>query len=99
MASPSPASALSVFIREELVRTGYCDVTVGSEFEWKAKRRLARAIGTTLGMRVHSWLRPAKGRDEWPRLLWIWDPDMEVDPYEVRKQALAHGAFSDAARP
>jgi hypothetical protein len=89
------ASTVRAFMRTELIHTGYCDVTVGSEFEWKATRRLARAVGKTVGMRVHSHLRPPSRRREWPRLLWIWDPDMEVDPRDLRKQAFARGAWAD----
>ena len=37
----SSASTVREFLHRELVQTGYCDVVVASEFEWKATRRLS----------------------------------------------------------
>ena len=91
----SYASTVREFLHRELIQTGYCDVVVVSEFEWKATRRLARAVGKTLGMRVLSQIRRTREPTGWPRVLTVWDPDMEVDLRELMKAALAHGALSD----
>ena len=93
------ASKVRAFLHRALVETGYCDVVVGSEFEWKATRRLARAVGKTLGMRILSQLRRTREASGWPRVLTVWDPAMEVDPRELMKAVLAHGALSDQPPP
>ena len=73
---------------------GWYSVEVASEFEAKNVRRLARAIGKNLGIRVHSGL--AQKRQDaapWPRVLHLWNPDVVVSEADMREAALAMDAF------
>ena len=80
-------------IARELLPYGLYWTEVGSEFEWKAVRRLARAIGRRHGIRVHSRLVPPHQEQDWPRRLALWNPDFEVTEADMRRAALAMDAF------
>jgi uncharacterized protein YraI len=89
------AAELRTHLRRELRDMGWCDVEVGSEFAWKATRRLARAVARSDGFAVRSHLHQASASAAWPRVLTIWDPEMQADPSELRRAASAHGLFLD----
>ncbi len=98
MTAPRTASELRAYLRRELAEMGWCDVEVASEFEWKAARRLARAVGRTQGFRVHSRLHRRAVPTDWPRTLTVWDPEMQADAADLRRAALALGVFDDGDR-
>ena len=87
------ASEVRQRLHRELSLSAQCLVDVGSEFEWKAVRRLARAVGRSHGMRVHSHLIRHRHGKDWPRVLAVWNPDYVATEAELRSAALAMDAW------
>jgi hypothetical protein len=80
-------------LRHDLLLRGFVSVEVGSEFEAKGLRSLARMIGKKHRIRVHSHLGPRESDTEWPRTLHLWNPDQEVTQADLRQAANAMDAL------
>ena len=76
-------------LRGDLLLRGYVSLEVGSEFETKSLRGLARTIGKKHRIRVHSHLGPRSSNTGWPRTLHLWNPDQEVTEVGLRQAANA----------